>query len=92
MFYCDLHRQTATNLSGTQSAQNMAKSVRTWTSYHCPQEGKENFEKEKKDKQVKLNAFNKFRTLNVNESSDNNDKQGAHVSINVDDSSNSNSK
>eukprot|EP00957_Ditylum_brightwellii_P124351 9478355-Ditylum_brightwellii.AAC.2 len=36
------------------------------------------FKKEKKDKQAKLNAFNKFRTLNVNESSNNKDKQDAH--------------
>eukprot|EP00957_Ditylum_brightwellii_P172097 13101805-Ditylum_brightwellii.AAC.1 len=51
-----------------------------------------NFKKEKKDKQVKLNAFNKFRTLNVDESSNNEDKQDAHVSINVDNGSNIDSK
>eukprot|EP00957_Ditylum_brightwellii_P202381 15329914-Ditylum_brightwellii.AAC.1 len=53
---------------------------------------KENFKKEKKDKQVNLNAFNRFCMLNVNKSSNDKDQQDAHVSINVDNNNNSNSK
>eukprot|EP00957_Ditylum_brightwellii_P032890 2493624-Ditylum_brightwellii.AAC.1 len=53
---------------------------------------KKNLKKEKKDKQVELNVFNKFCMLNVNKSSDDKDKQGVHVSIDVDDGSNSDSK
>eukprot|EP00957_Ditylum_brightwellii_P068198 5177031-Ditylum_brightwellii.AAC.1 len=46
------------------------------------------FKKEKKDKQIELNAFDKFCMLNVDERCDNKDKQDAHVSINVDDDRN----
>eukprot|EP00957_Ditylum_brightwellii_P021252 1603021-Ditylum_brightwellii.AAC.1 len=53
---------------------------------------KKNLKKEKKNKQVKLNAFDKFRMLNVNKSSNNKDKQDAYVSINMDDGSSGNSK
>eukprot|EP00957_Ditylum_brightwellii_P121388 9257487-Ditylum_brightwellii.AAC.1 len=44
---------------------------------------KKNIKKQKKEKQIKLNAFEKFRTLNV-KSSDDEDKPGAHASIDVD--------
>eukprot|EP00957_Ditylum_brightwellii_P042609 3226271-Ditylum_brightwellii.AAC.1 len=50
------------------------------------------FKKEKKDKQIKLNAFDKIRMLNVDESSNDEDKQDVHVSFDVDDGSNSDSK
>ena len=53
---------------------------------------KKNLKQQKKEKQVELNAFGKFRMLNVNKSSNNKDKQYAHVSTNVDDGSNIDSK
>eukprot|EP00957_Ditylum_brightwellii_P194716 14832398-Ditylum_brightwellii.AAC.1 len=53
---------------------------------------KKNLKKETKDRQVKLNAFDKFCTLNVDKSSNDKDKQEVHVSINVDDSNDSNNK
>eukprot|EP00957_Ditylum_brightwellii_P065261 4950161-Ditylum_brightwellii.AAC.1 len=43
---------------------------------------KTNLKKQRKEKQVKLNAFNKFCTLNV-ESSDEEDKPSAHAPTNV---------
>eukprot|EP00957_Ditylum_brightwellii_P191031 14545703-Ditylum_brightwellii.AAC.1 len=39
------------------------------------------FKKERKDKQVELNAFDKFRTLNVNKSSNNKDEHDTYASI-----------
>eukprot|EP00957_Ditylum_brightwellii_P046248 3508977-Ditylum_brightwellii.AAC.1 len=53
---------------------------------------KKNLKKEKKDKLVELKTFNKFCMLTVNKISDNEDKQDAHVSIDVDDDSNSDSE
>eukprot|EP00957_Ditylum_brightwellii_P202430 15330145-Ditylum_brightwellii.AAC.1 len=53
---------------------------------------KKSLKKERKDKQVKLNAFDKFRTLNIDKSSDNKDEHDMHVSIDVDNGSNSDSK
>eukprot|EP00957_Ditylum_brightwellii_P000878 69819-Ditylum_brightwellii.AAC.1 len=51
---------------------------------------KKNLKQQKKEKQVKLNAFDKFCTLNV-ESSDNKDKPSPRASIDVDNKGSSDS-
>eukprot|EP00957_Ditylum_brightwellii_P018346 1381263-Ditylum_brightwellii.AAC.1 len=84
---------TATNLSNAQSTQNKVESVKIGTSAkvtNALNKAKRILKKETKDKQVKLNTFDKFCTLGVDESSNNKDKQDAQISIDLDNSSNSN--
>eukprot|EP00957_Ditylum_brightwellii_P209587 15362354-Ditylum_brightwellii.AAC.1 len=89
-FYCDLHGCNMThNTKGCYNLKQRTKGAKQVT--NALKKAKKKFKKEKKDKQVELNAFDKFCMLNVNKSSNDKDKQDAHVFINVDDSSNSNS-
>eukprot|EP00957_Ditylum_brightwellii_P200883 15312995-Ditylum_brightwellii.AAC.1 len=81
--YCDIHRCNKTH--NTEDCFELKQRTK------CTKPDKTRKDADKKqEKQVELNAFDKFRTLNV-ESSDEEDKPSTHAPVNVDNNDSSTS-
>eukprot|EP00957_Ditylum_brightwellii_P210258 15364748-Ditylum_brightwellii.AAC.1 len=83
-FYCDMHRRNKSH--NTEDCFELKRRTKCTK----PDETHKDADK-KKEKQAKLNAFDKFRTLNV-ESSNAEDKPNTHAPTNVDNDDSSTSR